>query len=93
MSGAATSGAGVAVPASDGDHDPLGASGGEEPSEGRMNAAEMAAFPRFLRTEEATGSPPVRRGGRRRRDDDVDEEEEGRGSSGPPPAWDGGSNF
>ena len=44
------------------------------------------ASQRFLRTEEATGSPPARRGGRRRRDDE-DEDDEGRGSSGPPPVW------
>lgn len=96
MSGGVGNGAGVAVPASDGDQDPLGASGVDEPSEGRMNAADMAAFRRFqgfLRTEEATGSPPARRGRRRRRDDDEDEEEEGRGSSGPPPTWDGLSSF
>lgn len=96
MSGVANNGAGVAVPASDGDQEPLGASGGEEPSEGRLNAADMAAFrrfQRFLRTEEATGSPPARRGGRRRRDDEDEDEEEGLGSSGPPPAWDGLSNF
>ena len=96
MSGGATNGAGVAVPASDGDQEPLGQSGGEEPSEGRLNAADMAAFrrfQRFLRTEEATGSPPARRGGRRRRDEDDDDEEDGHGSSGPPPAGDGVSNF
>ena len=47
MTGVANNGAGVAVPASDGDQEPLGASGGEEPSEGRLNAADMAAFRRF----------------------------------------------
>ena len=93
MSGGIASGAGVAVPASDGDHEPLAASGGDEPSEGRLNAAEMAAFrrfQRFLRTEEVSGSPPMRRGRRRREDE---EEEEGRGSSGPPPTWDGSTSF
>ena len=83
MSGGATTGAGVAVPASDGDQDPLGQSGGDEPSEGRMNAAEMAAFrrfQRFLRTEEATGSPPARRGGRCRCDEGEEEEEDGHGA-------------
>ena len=96
MSGGVGNGAGVAVPASDKDQDPLGASGGDEPSEGHMNAADMAAFrrfQRFLRTEEATGSPPAHRGRRRRRDEDEDEEEEGRGSSGPRPTWDGFSSF
>ena len=63
------------------------------PGKNRVKVARMQrtwlpsdASQRFLRTEEATGSPPARRGGRRRRDDE-DEDDEGRGSSGPPPVW------